>query len=42
LHEKQDITPTELAARLNIPFGEALIILYELAEERRAELQTRP
>lgn len=42
LQEKQDIAPSELAARLNIPFGEALIILYELAEERRAELQTRP
>ena len=33
LREKPDITPTELAARLNMPIGEALVILYELAEE---------
>lgn len=30
LHEKPDITPAELAARLGIPLGEALVILYEL------------
>ena len=30
LHEKPDITPTELATRLGIPLGEALVILYEL------------
>jgi len=34
LREKPDITPAELAARLNMPFGEALVILYELANER--------
>ena len=34
LNEKPEITPAELAARLKIPFGEALVILYELAEER--------
>ncbi|MEM3699817.1 MAG: hypothetical protein QXL57_02980 [Candidatus Bathyarchaeia archaeon] len=34
LHEKPDITPTELAARLGIPLGEALVILYELKNER--------
>jgi hypothetical protein len=39
LQEKQDITPRELASRLNIPFGEALVVLYELAAERRAEPQ---
>jgi hypothetical protein len=33
LHEKPDITPTELAARLGIPLGEALVILYELKKE---------
>jgi hypothetical protein len=34
LHEKPEITPTEVAARLNMPLGEALIILHELAEEK--------
>jgi len=35
LHEKPDITATELAARLRIPLGEALVILYELKKEMR-------
>ncbi|UCF45279.1 MAG: hypothetical protein JSW44_01195 [Candidatus Bathyarchaeota archaeon] len=35
LPEKADITPTELATRLNMPLGEALVVLYELAEERK-------
>ena len=35
LSEKPETTPTELAARLKIPLGEALVILCELAEERR-------
>lgn len=30
LNEKPDITPQELAVRLNIPLGEALVILHEL------------
>jgi hypothetical protein len=34
LNEKPEITPAELAAKLKITFGEALVILYELAEER--------
>jgi len=34
LNEKPEIKPAELAARLKIPLGEALVILYELAEER--------
>jgi len=34
LHEKPDITPQELAARLGIPLGEALVILYELKNEK--------
>jgi hypothetical protein len=38
LHEKPDITPAELAAKLGIPLGEALVILYELAEEEKTEL----
>jgi hypothetical protein len=36
LHEKPDITPQELAARLGIPLGEALVILYELKNERKS------
>ena len=35
LHEKPDITPQELAVRLGIPLGEALVILYELKNEKR-------
>ncbi|NWF86540.1 hypothetical protein HXY32_01805 [Candidatus Bathyarchaeota archaeon] len=34
LNEKPDITPAELAARLKMPLGEALVILYELAGEK--------
>ena len=37
LNEKPDITPTELVARLKMPLGEALVILYELAEERHSK-----
>lgn len=33
LHENPNITPQELAARLGIPLGEALVILYELENE---------
>jgi hypothetical protein len=36
LREKSDLTPAELANRLNMPFGEALVILYELIEERKS------
>ena len=36
LSEKPEITPLDLAARLKISLGEALVILYELAEERKA------
>ena len=36
LREKPDITPAELANRLNMPVGEAIVILYELAEERKS------
>ena len=34
LRDKPDVTPTELANRLNMPLGEALVILDELSEER--------
>jgi len=36
LHENPDITPSELASRLGIPLGEALVILYELKNEGRS------
>jgi len=35
LPEKPDITPSELATRLGVPLGEAIVILHELAEERK-------
>ncbi len=35
LQKRPDITPAELSSRLNIPLGEALVILYELSEERK-------
>jgi hypothetical protein len=35
LNEKPEITPAELAVRLNMPLGEALVILRELAEEKK-------
>jgi hypothetical protein len=37
LPEKMEVAPAELAVRLRIPLGEALVILYELAEERKVE-----
>ncbi|MBS7621409.1 hypothetical protein KEJ32_04785 [Candidatus Bathyarchaeota archaeon] len=36
LHENPNITPSELASRLGIPLGEALVILYELKNERKS------
>jgi hypothetical protein len=35
LPEKADVTADELADRLNMPFGEALVILGELADEQK-------
>lgn len=35
LPEKPDVTPLELAQRLNMPLGEALVILDELADEHK-------
>lgn len=35
LREKPDVTPTELVNRLNMSFGEALVILDELNAERK-------
>ena len=36
LQEKPDITASELANRLSMSLGEALVILHELAEERKS------
>jgi hypothetical protein len=36
LHEKPDITASELASRMSMPLGEALVILHELEEERKS------
>jgi len=33
LSEYSNITPRELSAKMNIPLGEALVILYELKNE---------
>ena len=35
LHEQPDITATDLAARLGIPSGEALVILHELQRQSK-------
>jgi transcription initiation factor IIE alpha subunit len=35
LPQKADVTANELAERLGMPLGEALVILSELAEERK-------
>jgi hypothetical protein len=37
LPEKPETSPAELAARLRIPFGEALVIICELTRERRVQ-----
>lgn len=36
LQKKPDITASELANRLNMSLGEALVILHELEEERKS------
>lgn len=36
LSEKPDVTAVELAVRLGVPLGEALVVLFELFEERKA------
>jgi hypothetical protein len=37
LPEKPEIKPQELALRLQISLGEAIVILYELHEERKTD-----
>ena len=34
LHEQPDITPSDLTAKLGIPLGEAIVILYELRKQK--------
>ena len=34
LHEQPDITPSDLAAKLGVPLGEALVIFYELQKQK--------
>jgi len=34
LHEQPDVTPSDLAAKLGVPLGEALVILYELRKQK--------
>jgi len=34
LNDQPDTTPTELATKLSIPLGEAMVILYELRKEK--------
>ena len=37
LSEKPEITAAELAVRLKMPLGEAVVILHELSEERKTK-----
>lgn len=37
LPEKPEITVAELAVRLKMPLGEAVVILHELSEERKTK-----
>jgi hypothetical protein len=39
LHEKPEITPAELATKLNMPLGEALVILYELTHKGKKDFK---
>lgn len=34
LHEQPDVRPQDLATKLGVPLGEALVILYELQKQR--------
>lgn len=34
LHEQPDVTPSDLAAKLCVPLGEALVILHELQKQK--------
>ena len=34
LHEQPDISPSDLATKLGVPLGEALVIFYELQKQK--------
>ena len=34
LHEQPDMKPSDLTAKLGVPLGEALVILYELQKQK--------
>ncbi|UCE15691.1 MAG: hypothetical protein JSV12_07440 [Candidatus Bathyarchaeota archaeon] len=34
LHEQPNVTPSDLAAKLGVPLGEALVILHELQKQK--------
>jgi len=34
LHEQPDVTPSDLATKLSVPLGEALVILHELQKQK--------
>jgi len=34
LHEQPDVTPKDLAVKMSIPLGEALVILHELRKQK--------
>lgn len=34
LHEQPDANPSDLTAKLGVPLGEALVILYELKKQK--------
>jgi len=38
LQEKPEMKPEELAAQLGIPLGEALVILFEVKQEKEVQL----
>jgi len=37
LHEQPDLTPKDLATKLGIPLGEALVILFELGAREKSQ-----
>jgi len=34
LHEQPDTAPSDLSAKLGVPLGEAIVILYELQKQK--------
>lgn len=42
LNEQPDTTPSELAAKLGIPLGEAMVIFFELKQQVKPNEQKTP